>query len=95
MCYQGNYLKLKGYTNADWRGDLGERKSTSIFTFLLNIGTISWSSMKQSCIALSIMEDEFVVLSTAMQEGIWLRRFLEHLINKRCHRACGHQLGIL
>ena len=32
--------------------------------------------------ALSTMEDEFVVLSTAMQEGIWLRRFLEHLINK-------------
>ena len=82
MCYQGNDLKLKGYTNADWRGDLDERKSTSVFTFLLNIGIISWSSMKQSCIALSTMEDEFVVLSTVMQEGIWLRRFLEHLINK-------------
>ena len=82
MCYQGNDLKLKGYTNADWRGDLDERKSTFVFTFLLNISTISWSCMKQSCMALSTMEDEFVVLSTAMQEGIWLRRFLEHLINK-------------
>ena len=28
------------------------------------------------------MEAEFVVLLAAVQEGIWLRRFLEHLINK-------------
>ena len=28
------------------------------------------------------MEAEFVALSAVMQEGIWLRRFLEHLINK-------------
>ena len=28
------------------------------------------------------MEAEFVELSAAVQEGIWLRRFFEHLINK-------------
>ena len=28
------------------------------------------------------MEAEFVELSAVVQEGIWLRRFLEHLINK-------------
>ena len=28
------------------------------------------------------MEAKFVALSVTMQEGIWLRRFLEHLINK-------------
>ena len=28
------------------------------------------------------MEAEFVALSTVMQEGIWLKRFMEHLINK-------------
>ena len=28
------------------------------------------------------MEVEFIMLSTTVQEGIWLRRFLEHLINK-------------
>ena len=28
------------------------------------------------------MEAEFVALSAAVQKGIWLRRFMEHLINK-------------
>ena len=41
LCYQGNYLQLKGYTNVDWGGDLDEGKSTSGFTFLLNNGAIS------------------------------------------------------
>ena len=36
----------------------------------------------QSCIALSSMEAKFVVLLASVQEGIWLKIFLEHL-NKR------------
>ena len=75
-------MQLKGYTDADWGGDLDEKKSTSGFTFLLNNCAISWSNKKQSWIVLSTMEAEFVVLLAAVQEGIWLRRFLEHLINK-------------
>ena len=73
---------MKGYTDADCGRDLDERKSTSRFAFLLNNGAISWSSKKQSCIAISIMEVEFVALSATVQEGIRLRRFMEHLINK-------------
>ena len=82
LCYQRNDMQLKDYTDANWGEDLDERKSNFGFTFLLNNGAISWSSKKQSCIALSIMEAEFVALRTIVQEGIWLRRFLEHLINR-------------
>ena len=46
LCYQGKELRLKGYTDVDCEGDLDERKSTSGFAFLLNNGTISWSSKK-------------------------------------------------
>ncbi|XP_070011328.1 secreted RxLR effector protein 161-like [Nicotiana tabacum] len=66
LCYQGTDLQLKSYTDADWGGDLDERKSTSGYTFLLNNGAVSWSSKKQSCIALSTMEAEFVALSAAV-----------------------------
>ena len=41
LCYQGKELRLKGYIDADWGGDLDERKSTSGFAFLLNNGAIS------------------------------------------------------
>ena len=79
ICYQGRDLRLVGYTDADWGGDLDERKSTSGYAFLLNNGAISWSSKKQTCVALSTMEAEFVACSAAVQEAVWLRRFLQHL----------------
>ena len=68
-----------GYTDVDWGGDLNERKSTSGYVFLLNNGVISWSSKKQSCIALSTMEAEFVAFLAAVQEAVWLKSFLSHL----------------
>ena len=49
--------------------------------FLLAHGAISWSSKKQSCIALSTMEAEFVAFCSAAQEGVWLKRFLDRLID--------------
>ena len=36
-------------------------------------------SEKQTCVALSTMEAEFVAYSAAVQEAVWLRRFLQHL----------------
>ena len=79
LCYQDKSLRLEGYNDADWGGDLDERKSTSGYAFLLNNGAISWSSKKQSCIALSTMEAEYVACSSAVQEAVWLKRFLQHL----------------
>ena len=46
---------------------------------MLGNGVISWSSKKQTCIALSTMEAEFVAFSVGMQEAVWLRRFLKDL----------------
>ena len=79
LCYQGSNLRLIGYSDADWGGDLDQRKSTSGYTFLLNKGTISWSSKKQTCIALSTMEAEFIAYSAVVQEAVWLRRFFMNL----------------
>ena len=53
--------------------------STSNYPFLLNNGAIFWSSKKQSCIALSTLESEYVDCSTAIQEGVWLRRLIAEL----------------
>jgi hypothetical protein len=79
LCYKGSNLCLVGYSDANWGSDLDECKSTSGYAFLLNNGAITWSSKKQPCIALSTMEAEYVACSTAVQEAVWLRRFLQHL----------------
>ena len=64
LCYQENKdFRLIGYSDADWEGDIDQSKSTSGYAFLLNDSAILWSSKKQSCIALSTMEAEYVACS--------------------------------
>ena len=76
LCYQASNLCLFGYSDADWGGNPNECKSTSGYALLLNGEAITWCSKKQICVALSIMELEYVVGSMIVQEGVWLRRFL-------------------
>ena len=70
---------LKGYSDADWAGDIGERKSSSGFVFCLGNATISWKSKKQSVVALSTAEAEYIALCAATQEAVWLRRLLKDM----------------
>ena len=79
LVYQGKDLKLIGYSDAEWAGDPSQRKSTAGYAYILNGGAISWSSKKQTCIALSTMEAEYIASCSAAQEAVWLRRFLKHL----------------
>lgn len=65
-----------GYSDADWAGDVDDRHSTSGNVFLLAKGAVSWLSKKQATVALSTAEAEYVALTTATQEAIWLRRLL-------------------
>ena len=72
-CADGNLI---GYSDADWAGDVDDRHSTSGNVFLLAKGAVSWLSKKQATVALSTTEAEYVALSAATQEAIWLRRLL-------------------
>ena len=72
-------MRLRGYSDADWASDRDERKSTTGYAFLLSGAAISWCSKKQSCIALSTMESEYVACSAAAQETVWLKRFFQSL----------------
>ena len=47
--------------------------------FLLGGGAITWSSRKQSSVALLTIEAEYMALSVATQEAIWLRHLQEEL----------------
>jgi hypothetical protein len=44
---------LNGFSNADWVGDMDERKSTTCYAFTLGSGVISWISKKKPLVALS------------------------------------------
>ena len=53
------------------------RHSTSGNLFLLSNGAVSWLSKKQPIVTLSTAEAEYVALSTAVQETVWLRKLLK------------------
>ena len=42
-------------------------------------GAITWRSVKQSCIADSTMEAEYVAACEATKEAVWLKKFLSNL----------------
>ena len=73
--------KLIGYADADWAGNISDRKSTSGFCFYVGKGIVSWRSSKQSCVALSTAEAELISLSSAAQEAVWLGKLLKDLGN--------------
>jgi hypothetical protein len=80
LCYQGNsvpsdrFVSIQGYVDADWAGDVDTRRSTSGYVFMMNGGAISWMSKRQSVVALSTTEAEYMAATRASQEAIWLKR---------------------
>ena len=70
-----------GYSDADWAGDVDDRKSTSGYMFRIAGGPVSWRSRKQDTVALSTAEAEYVALSSAAQECVWMRRLVAELGN--------------
>eukprot|EP00253_Pinus_taeda_P020452 PITA_20452 len=53
LCYQGRprldrVLDIRGFVDADWAGDLDQRRSTSGYVFNLFGGTISWMSKRNN-----------------------------------------------
>ena len=75
---QGNNNPV-GYCDADWGGCLDTRRSTTGYVFLMGGGAISWSSKRQSSVALSSCEAEYMAASQAGKEVVWLSNFLTEL----------------
>ena len=69
-------LDLIGFTDSDWAGDNTDQKSTLGYVFILAEGPISWSSKKQSVIALSSTEAEYRGVVNATNQCLWLHGLL-------------------
>ena len=72
-------MDFHGYSDADWSGDRDTSRSTSGFVFISNRGAIGWSSKRQSLVALSSTESEYIGLSNAGQHLAWLCTFFTEL----------------
>jgi hypothetical protein len=58
-----------------------DRKSTSDCCFTLGSAMVFWCSRKQISVALSIAEAEYIALSVAVYEVVWIRKLLTDLFD--------------
>lgn len=70
MYKQEQKSNLVGFTYSDWAGSIDDRKSTSGHVFFLGSKAISWSSKKQSTVALSSAEAEYISATSACCEAV-------------------------
>lgn len=71
--------KLIVYVDSDWAGDTSDRRSCTGYIVCIGGGPISWNSRKQKTVALSTMEAEYMALSEATKETIYIRNLLHHI----------------
>lgn len=72
-------LEIEGYCDADWASDIDNRRSCTGYVFKVSNAAVSWGSKRQQTIALSSTEAEYMAMSSAVQEAIWLKQLADEL----------------
>lgn len=71
--------ELVAFADADWASSCDDRKSYTGYTFMLAGASVSWESRKQQTVALSSTEAEYMALTAASKEAVYMRNFLKEL----------------
>ena len=74
-----NEQPVVGYSDSDWGTDPVDRKSTAGHVFMYAGGAIAWKSRKQTVVATSTAEAEYLAVSAATNEAKWLRSFFSEI----------------
>lgn len=77
--YSADGESLIGYTDSDWARDKSDRKSISGNCFFLAGGAVTWASKKQSTVALSSVEAEYIAAGFAAQQAMWIHHLFHEL----------------
>nr|KYP72337.1 Copia protein [Cajanus cajan] len=75
--YKSQNFALLGYCDADYAGDKWERKSTSGRCHFLGRCLVSWIRKRQSTIALSTCEAEYVTAGHCLTQLLWIKHQLK------------------
>jgi hypothetical protein len=67
------------FVDADHGGDKDSGKSTTGYMLKMGSGVTSWSSKRQTIVALSTTEAEYVAATSAGAESIWMEQLLDEL----------------
>jgi len=79
LCFGGDKLTLVGYIDFDMVGDRDSRRSTSGYVIKFAGGVVAWQSRLQKCVAFSTTKAEFIIITKACKELLWVKKFLQEL----------------
>ena len=65
--------------DADYVGDLNDKRSTTRYVFTLIGGPICWRSMIQSLVVLSTTKSKYMVMAKAAKKALWLIGLVKEL----------------
>ncbi|MCO5579688.1 hypothetical protein L7F22_033546 [Adiantum nelumboides] len=74
--YVGNSIAIECFVDADWAGDVATRKSTTGMVITMGGAAVLWNSLRQSCVALSVAEAEYMALAHGVKESLWITSFM-------------------
>ena len=72
-------VEVQGYVDADFGGEVDHRRSTTGYVFTVGTTAVSWMSQVQKIVTLSTTEAEYVAVTEASKEMIWLQGLLTEL----------------
>ncbi|KAG8485167.1 hypothetical protein CXB51_021347 [Gossypium anomalum] len=71
--------RVIGHIDADFAGDLDRRRSLTGYVFTIRGYAISWKATLQTTVALSTIEAEYMAITEACKEAIWLKGLFSEL----------------
>lgn len=76
------------FVDADWAGCVDTRQSTTGYIITLGHSPVSWRSQRQTVVALSSAEAEYIALSSCGKELTWMRRIYSELTTRTPYSEC-------
>jgi hypothetical protein len=70
---------LEGYADASFAPDTEDRKSYTGYVMMVNGGPVAWYAKLQPIVTVSSCESEYVALTVAVQEIVYLRKLLTEM----------------
>nr|GEV55610.1 copia protein [Tanacetum cinerariifolium] len=74
--YRGTRIETVVYADSDHAGNYVDRKSTSGVCTFMGCGLTSWFAKKQTALAISMTEVEYVSTRKACQQALWMKQAL-------------------
>ena len=82
---------LVGFCDSNYYGDLDKRRSLTSYIFTLFGNVVSWKTSLQSVVTLSTTKAEFIALTEATKNALWLKGLIEEMrIKQETVQICSH-----